>query len=47
MNAKYVADNFIAKRQRPIFNQRLWTYRAEVRKRIAGEMLPERLKPRT
>jgi hypothetical protein len=34
------ADEFIAKCQRSIFDQRLWTHRVENRKRIKGEVLP-------
>jgi hypothetical protein len=40
LNPKYVADEIIAKRQRPIFDQRLWPHRVEIRKRIKWEVLP-------
>jgi hypothetical protein len=39
LNSKYVADDFIANRQRTIFNQRLWTHRVKIKKRIKGEIL--------
>jgi hypothetical protein len=39
LNSKYVADDFIANRQRTIFNQRLWTHGVKIRNELRGDFV--------